>query len=53
MCFTLQEFLSRCDKNLLNNHKNSIEIAKTSNQGKIILNNQNLSRKSSLKNLSE
>lgn len=38
MYFTLQEFLSRCDKNLLNNHKNSIEIAKTSNQGKIILN---------------
>jgi len=44
MYLTLQEFLSRYDENLLNNHKNSIEIVKTSNQGKIILNNLNLSR---------
>ena len=44
MYLTLQEFLSRYDENLLNNHKNSIEIAKPSNQGKIILNNLNLSR---------
>ncbi len=44
MCFNLQEFLSRCPKNLLNNHKNSLEITKISNQGKIILNQLNLSR---------
>jgi hypothetical protein len=41
MYFTLQEFISRCDENSLNNLKNSIEIAKTSNQGKIVLDNQN------------
>ncbi len=46
MYLTLQEFLSRYDENLQNNHRNSIEIAKTSNQGKIILNNLNLSRNS-------
>ncbi|AFY51008.1 hypothetical protein Nos7524_5285 [Nostoc sp. PCC 7524] len=45
MYFTLQEFLSRCHGNLLNNHKNSLEIAKTSNQGKFILNKQRLSNK--------
>ncbi|MBC6429749.1 hypothetical protein FM036_02310 [Nostoc sp. HG1] len=44
MYFTLQEFLSRCDQNFQNNLKNSSEIVKTSNQGKIILNKQNQSR---------
>jgi hypothetical protein len=44
MYFTLQEFLSRCHGNLLNNHKNSLEIAKSSNQGKFILNQQRLSK---------
>ncbi len=47
MYLTLQEFLSRCGKNFQNNLKNSLEIAKTSNQGKIILNQQNNSIKSS------
>ncbi|PHJ65418.1 hypothetical protein VF14_32215 [Nostoc linckia z18] len=45
MYLSLQEFLSRCSQNFANNHKNSSEIAKTSNQGKIILNSQNQSRK--------
>ncbi|MBG1258699.1 hypothetical protein F8S20_09730 [Nostoc sp. BAE] len=43
MYLTLQEFLSRCDQNFQNNLKNSLEIVKTSNQGKIILNKQNQS----------
>lgn len=45
MYLTLQEFLSRCDQNFENNLKNNLEIAKTSNQGKIILNQQNQSAK--------
>jgi len=45
MYLTLQEFLSRCGRNLQNNLKNSSEIAKTFNQGKIILINQSQSRK--------
>ncbi|RCJ37560.1 hypothetical protein A6769_11690 [Nostoc punctiforme NIES-2108] len=45
MYLTLQEFLSRCSQNFQNNLKNSSEIAKTSNQGKIILNQENQSRK--------
>ena len=44
MYLTLQEFLSRCDQNFQNNLKNSLEIVKTSNQGKIILDKQNQSR---------
>jgi hypothetical protein len=44
MYLTLQEFLSRCGQNFQNNLKNSSEIAKTSNQGKIILNQENQSR---------
>lgn len=44
MYLTLQEFLSRCNQNFQNNLKNSLEIVKTSNQGKIILNKQNQSR---------
>ncbi|AUB39463.1 Frataxin/CyaY [Nostoc flagelliforme CCNUN1] len=44
MYLTLQEFLSRCDQNFQNNLKNSSEIVKTSNQGKIILNKQNQSK---------
>ncbi|WP_179047342.1 hypothetical protein [Nostoc sp. TCL26-01] len=44
MYFTLQEFISRCDENSLNNLKNTLKIAKTSNQGKIILNKQNYSK---------
>ncbi len=43
MYFKLQGFLSRCQGKFLNNHKNSLEIAKTCNQGKIILNQRNLS----------
>lgn len=43
MYLTLQEFLSRCGQNFQNNLKNSLEIVKTSNQGKIILNKQNQS----------
>ncbi|HIK08214.1 MAG TPA: hypothetical protein IGS40_26620 [Trichormus sp. M33_DOE_039] len=46
MYFKLQGFLSRCQRNLLNNHKNSIEITKITNQGKIILNKPNLSQNS-------
>ncbi|ODG97377.1 hypothetical protein A4S05_13920 [Nostoc sp. KVJ20] len=45
MYLTLQEFLSRCGQNFQNNLKNSLEIAKTSNQGKIILNKENQSGK--------
>ncbi|OYE04863.1 hypothetical protein CDG79_10650 [Nostoc sp. 'Peltigera membranacea cyanobiont' 232] len=45
MYLTLQEFLSRCSQNFQNNLNNSSEIVKTSNQGKIILNAQNQSRK--------
>lgn len=45
MYLTLQEFLSRWSKNFQNILKNSLEIAKTSNQGKIILNKQNNSIK--------
>ncbi|QLE42586.1 hypothetical protein FD723_20560 [Nostoc sp. C052] len=44
MYLTLQEFLSRCGQNFQNNLKNSSKIAKTSNQGKIILNKENQSR---------
>ena len=44
MYLTLQEFLSRCDQNFQNNLKNSLEIVKTSNQGKIILNQENQTR---------
>ncbi|UKO97905.1 hypothetical protein L6494_25700 [Nostoc sp. UHCC 0870] len=40
MYVKLQEFLSRCNENFLNNLKNSFEIAKTSNQGKIFLKQQ-------------
>ncbi len=43
MYLTLQEFLSRCGQNFQNNLNNSSEIAKTSNQGKIILNKENQS----------
>jgi len=45
MYLTLQEFLSRCGQNFQNNLNNSSEIAKTSNQGKIILNQKNQSGK--------
>lgn len=45
MYFKLQEFLSRCDENSLNNLKNSLEIAKTSNQCKIIVNKKNTQQK--------
>ena len=47
MYLTLQEFLSRCGENFQNTLKNSLEIVKISNKGKIILNNGNNSIKSS------
>ncbi|BAZ52008.1 hypothetical protein NIES4103_46670 [Nostoc sp. NIES-4103] len=43
-----QEFLSRCSENFQNNLKNSSEIVKTSNQGKIILNKGNKCKKSTI-----
>jgi len=43
MYLTLQEFISRCGQNFPNNFNNSSKIAKTSNQGKIILNKENQS----------
>jgi hypothetical protein len=46
MYFKLQEFISRCDKNSLNNLKNTLEIAKSSNQCKIIVNQKNIQQKS-------
>ncbi|MBH8572499.1 hypothetical protein I8752_05495 [Nostocaceae cyanobacterium CENA369] len=45
MYFTLQEFLSRCSENFQNNLKNNSKLAKTSNQGKIILNQRNSAKK--------
>lgn len=45
MYLTLQEFLSRCSENFQNNLKNRLQIAKTFNQGKIILNQQNYCKK--------
>lgn len=44
MYFKLPEIISRCDENLLNDLKNSLEIRKTSNQGKIFLNQQKYSK---------